>query len=515
MPVKRKKRRPNPLKLDPTRTATLRRAFATRLKQRFARLRFELRKLLVDEDALGLVEPKRLVMLGNVFCPTGEGGGVDPTCSPSGSGGGGSSSGRIDRLNRRYGVGKYREGMPGSDDPKGDKVASIARDIVKRNTPAKDIETTYRQDAGLTELWTGEESRAMSIVRDKRRGKEGFEIASGASSVFIPEDATREEIAWAVHKVYRVKPPKELREHIERKKLTGNLVVNDQRWRFLPNAEKIKQFQEWLRQQFGSTLIGRTEEELWEAYIEHGYRKGAGRAWDDTTRSQRAIAAGKEEMDFIRGTRDQFLRRSFGQPVSVEKVKLLAGRSFDDLENVTADMAARMSRTLTDGLVQGKGPREVARDLDKDLDIGKSRALLIARTELIRAHAEGQLTALEDLGVEEVGVTVEWVITPDEKVCPECEALEGVILKIAEARGMLPRHPGCRCSWVPSGVGEASDKQKDSKSSITDAIRQSQRRGNDEDEWGPGQAIAKERPESILNQELLEFSHFLHNHEQT
>ncbi len=293
------------------------------------------------------------------------------------------------------------------------------------------------------------------------------------------------------------------------------VTANDRHWRYLPNADKIKEFQAWLRLQFGSTLIGQSEERLWEMYIEQGFRKGAGRAFDDTTRSQRAAAVGKESMDFMGGTRDQFLRMSFGQPVAVEKVKLLAGRSFDDLENVTADMAVRMSRTLTDGLVQGKGPREVARDLDKDLDIGRNRAELIARTELIRAHAEGQLTALENLGVEEVGVTVEWSTTGDEKVCPACEDLEGVILKIDEARGMLPRHPGCRCSWIPANVGEDDKGQKDTKSSITDSIRSSQKRAGDEEDWGPGQAISKDRPESILNQELLEFSHFLHNYEQT
>ena len=48
--------------------------------------------------------------------------------------------------------------------------------------------------------------------------------------------------------------------------------------------------------------------------------------------------------------------------------------------------------------------------------------------------------AFEALGVEELGVAVEWATAGDEAVCELCEALEGVVLKIEEARGMLPRH---------------------------------------------------------------------------
>lgn len=59
---------------------------------------------------------------------------------------------------------------------------------------------------------------------------------------------------------------------------------------------------------------------------------------------------------------------------------------------------------------------------------------------------------------------------------------------------------------MPAGVGEDSKGQKDSKSAIDKAIRSS--RAGDE-EWGPGKAIAKTRPESILRNALEEFSRFL------
>lgn len=223
------------------------------------------------------------------------------------------------------------------------------------------------------------------------------------------------------------------------------------RFAFHSDPDKIVAFQQWLKGQVAAYLTGKTQEELWQRYAEAGYKKGAGRAFDDTRASVRtAMTTGQGEVsDFYHGTKDEFLRSAFAQPVAVEKIKLLAGRSFDDLENVTSDMSARMSRSLTDGLVQGKSPREIAKDMTEDVDLSESRALTIARTEIIRVHAEGQLDAMEKLGVEEVGVAVEWSTSGmgttalgNPSPCPKCAPKEGVVLTLEEAHGLIPWHPG-------------------------------------------------------------------------
>ena len=79
----------------------------------------------------------------------------------------------------------------------------------------------------------------------------------------------------------------------------------------------------------------------------------------------------------------------------------------------------------------------------------RTRAIVIARTEVIAAHAEGQLDSYERLGIQEVQVQAEWMTAGDNRVCPECETLEGATLTVTEARGLIPRHPQCRCAWVP------------------------------------------------------------------
>lgn len=294
----------------------------------------------------------------------------------------------------------------------------------------------------------------------------------------------------------------------------GRLIINT-RFRFHTDAEKVQLFQQWLAVQTQNGILQVTQsnaqDAYWAAYIEDAFKKGAGRAFDDTKAAARAIAWTPEEGAFYQGTKAQFLQSAFAHPIAIDKVKLLASRTFTDLQGVTDTMAAKMSRVLTDGLAQGQSPRVVARTLAKEVDVGITRARTIARTETIRAHAQGQLMALEQLGVKEIGVMVEWSSVDDDRRCPLCEALEGVVLKIKEANTLIPRHPNCRCAFIPANVGESTKGQKRGKTKIQQAIDESVRREipkrskrslatqKKQSTWpGAGKTIAKKRPKSVV-----------------
>ncbi len=277
----------------------------------------------------------------------------------------------------------------------------------------------------------------------------------------------------------------------------GVMTANT-RWSQLPDADKVTEFQDWLAEQFDEEgITGLSGEELWSRYVSEGFKRGQGRAFDDVNRRAAASAVGdRDKTMFYQGNRDQFLKTAFGQPVATDKVKLLAGRAFDELEGMTGDMGLRMSRTLTDGLVRGASPHEIARGLVDEIDISRVRAERIAQHEITRSHNEGQLMALEQLGVEEVGVMVEWLATPDDKVCEQCAAMEGVVLTIEEAKGMLPSHVGCRCTWTPANVGESKEGQTRGKDDIEAAMDEAY----DEDQQEGLPDVSEERPESIFDQ---------------
>lgn len=569
----------DPLRIDPTRTGPLRSKMEKEIKARFARLRRSVADLVVKEDAFGLKVVEHLA--ANESTPQaihpsslvdncgGVGSGVPGPC-PSGVDGAtldAAASKTKTILGRLGGVpGRVVSWVKGSMTKKyenmkeryGDKYAKaiIATMIVGLPLPGGTvlplplvaIAEAHRYFVGKKTLplapavanvlhsydHLGANETASTVVTPRKPGADGAP-AQGNGAVGSTKKADRaakvvltveevnkaaldlareifKELGWPAPSKLVLPTPDPTKQAEKPTKPVAN-----SRFRFNTDAEKVKAFQSWLKAQVQSTLTGKSEEAMWKRYAEEGLRKGAGRAFEDTTRAERAlgdaldsaassggsaareVADASAKLDFYRGSKDAFLRSSFAQPVAVDKIKLLAGRSFDEMEGVTGEMSLKMSRALTDGLVEGKSPREVARDLNDVVDLAEGRTLVIARTEIIRAHAEGQLMAMDELGVEEVGVAVEWATAGDDRVCDLCAPLEGVVLKIDEARGMLPRHPNCRCAWLPANVGESDEERKTSKAQIERAVRASQSAGADAREWGPDEPISKSRPESIVN----------------
>ena len=82
--------------------------------------------------------------------------------------------------------------------------------------------------------------------------------------------------------------------------------------------------------------------------------------------------------------------------------------------------------------------------------LSRTRARAIARTEVMFAHAEGQLDCFQRLGVEELGIMAEFSTAGDDLVCTKCLPYEGKEYTVDEARGLIPIHPNCRCTWIPS-----------------------------------------------------------------
>lgn len=282
-------------------------------------------------------------------------------------------------------------------------------------------------------------------------------------------------------------------------------------WEFLDTPGKIEEFKKWLRLQISLEILEKhttqTSVDSWlQTYIAEGFKKGVGRSFDDVRKPWSKLDKG--DSDYLAGTKDEFMRSAFSHPVSVDRVKVLAARSYTELEGITDAMSADLTKELTDGLIQGLSPRQIARAINKRIDkVNNNYALSMARTDIVRAHAEGQLYSLERLGLTHVGVAVEWS-TSGHNVCPQCSSMQGVVLKLSEAHGMLPRHKNCRCAYIPANVGEETTGQLRSKSRILAAIEASLRaeapsrskaEQRSRSQWGGAtKRIGKKRPKSIF-----------------
>lgn len=233
-------------------------------------------------------------------------------------------------------------------------------------------------------------------------------------------------------------------------RITALAAPQPREFQFRTDADKLKAFRDWLKEQVQLRVLSPSKDakpgQPWTGkYIESAYKRGRANAFAKKKQKQAL-----EDKGFFDKAQSDFLLTVFGQPETTKKIQLLATRSFQELEGITDAMAQKLNRVLANGMVEGLGAVEIAKQMVDEIDgITNQRALVLARTEVIHAHAEGQLDSFTELGVEQVGVEAEWSTAGDDRVCPECEAMEGKSFPIDEAHGMIPLHPNCRCTWIP------------------------------------------------------------------
>lgn len=280
-----------------------------------------------------------------------------------------------------------------------------------------------------------ERQRFMREVK-KRFG----ELAKAVRKFLVDEDAfgLEERRPFKLGEAeYTIRPAPTLEQ------MAMDHFANRRQYQFLTNPQKVKQFQAWLQQQISAgvlQVVGGQQGKPWTAsYVESAWRKGMMRAYTDVHKAELAPSP-----DWYRGSKEAFLRSSFLQPEMMSKVELLATRAFEGMKGVTEQMSTQMSRILADGLAAGRGPKVIARQMTDAIgSLTRTRALAIARTEIIHAHAEGQLDGYAALGIEEVSAEVEWSTAGDSLVCEQCSSMNGQTFTIKEARNQIPLHPNC------------------------------------------------------------------------
>jgi SPP1 gp7 family putative phage head morphogenesis protein len=231
------------------------------------------------------------------------------------------------------------------------------------------------------------------------------------------------------------------------------LRTNRGRFDFPRDRDKVGQFMRWLGRTQRQEILGVAEGVPME--------RAAEQAWTRTyidTAYQRGIAQSAAEMRGGGVTVDQrWVDTAFNRPVHADRAGLIYTRTYSELVGVTDAMDQQISRVLAQSIAEGRNPRHIASILnDRVNKIGLPRARMIARTEVIRAHAESTLNAYEEAGIVGVEIEAEWVLGPHEHdmaPCPECEAAAlGGPYTIEESRGMIPLHPNCRCVFKPRVV---------------------------------------------------------------
>lgn len=168
---------------------------------------------------------------------------------------------------------------------------------------------------------------------------------------------------------------------------------------------------------------------------------------------------------FTEGARVEYKRQAgiLGETVAfnAKSLEKLVNASFlgatwsERLWTNQAALRAELEILLNRGIIQGKNPKVLARELRKKFDVSKNDADRLLITELGRIQTEIQKDAFAQLGLEHY----EYVAEPD--ACPRCKPLDGQIFKVPEmdpGTNAPLRHPRCRCSTV--GVADREGWEK-------------------------------------------------------
>ena len=185
----------------------------------------------------------------------------------------------------------------------------------------------------------------------------------------------------------------------------------------------------------------------------------------------------KEQAVFMQGLSniytDQFLRQVFelGQSIPVKAnfnrlnpalvKKILeypwSGAMFSDRIWLDKETLGRNLRVgLTQSMVLGESIPEITERINKGIETSRYNAERLARTETKRVTYCAHADAYEDMGVEELEYRV--ANGGDHRVCSTCMADNGKKYKRGE-EPTLPRHPNCRCVYIPVVSDEFGDNE--------------------------------------------------------
>ena len=165
-----------------------------------------------------------------------------------------------------------------------------------------------------------------------------------------------------------------------------------------------------------------------------------------------------------------------------------SGAMFSDrLWNDKETLGKNLRAGLTQSMILGESIPQIADRINKNIDTSKYNAERIARTETKRVTYCAHNDAYEETGVEELEYRC--ANGGDARTCSTCNGDNGKRYKRGE-EPTLPRHPNCRCVYIPVVSDEFGDNELNE---LTGSIRGAE----NYEKW------RKAEEEKLKNQEIL------------
>ena len=110
---------------------------------------------------------------------------------------------------------------------------------------------------------------------------------------------------------------------------------------------------------------------------------------------------------------------------------------------VDVDLRGRIIGAVEFHLASGDSWRQLRSTLQNSVELSKSRAQTVARTEMAAAMVEGTKLRYEAEGIQQV----QWQAVGSSRTCGYCAPRHGKVYKLGDV--VAPAHPNCRCTVTP------------------------------------------------------------------
>lgn len=121
-------------------------------------------------------------------------------------------------------------------------------------------------------------------------------------------------------------------------------------------------------------------------------------------------------------------------------------------------LARRVNRIITTGIISGRPQREMARELEREMDTSAYNARRLIRTEMSYVTGQAAMNSYLENGTEQY----KFLATLDLLTSEVCRDLDGKIFDVTEAKvgvNFNPMHPHCRSRTVPYWPDEELDSE--------------------------------------------------------
>lgn len=187
--------------------------------------------------------------------------------------------------------------------------------------------------------------------------------------------------------------------------------------------ERWNKLQEILEQQMAK--MGQKQQEVMQLTLLDAYKEAYMRTND-------IIEPGKEYTIFNENIARKIVDSNFKGASLSERIRGATSKTGKQIQNAIISTA-----------ITGKDYRAVSKALANRLNVSKSAAETIVRTETMRVINEAQKQSYKDKGYQKVI----WLAELDELTCIECKAIDGKEYDINKAPSIV--HPRCRCTCYP------------------------------------------------------------------